>query len=119
MRPLLDTEFGHVRWVWESDPTYDDITLETTAFAEVYGRFPSIVVIDNLMNVVGENESEWSSMRDTTKAIHRLVRITGAHVFVLHHMSENNARPQYPAPMRDVQGKVSQLPELIISLASR
>lgn len=114
----LSEGFGDVRFVFETDPTYEDLELETAAFAEVYGNFPSLIVVDNLMNVVGENENEWSSMRDTTKAIKRLVRITSAALIVLHHMSENNAKPNYPAPRRDIQGKVSQLPELIISLAA-
>lgn len=110
--------FPDVRFVFETDPTYEDLELETAAFAEVYGAMPSLVVIDNLMNLVGENESEWASMRDSVKAIKRLVRITGSAVLVLHHMSENNARPNYPAPKRDIQGKVSQLPEVIVSIAA-
>lgn len=114
----LADAFRDVRFVFETDPTYEDLELETAAFAEVYGHMPRVIVIDNLMNLVGENENEWASMRDSTKAIKRLVRITGATVFVLHHMSENNARPNYPSPRRDIQGKVSQLPELIISLAA-
>lgn len=114
---FLTRDFGRSRFVFESDPTYEDLELETAAFTEIYGP-PSIIVIDNLMNLVGEREDEWASMRDSTRAIKRLVRITGAAVFVLHHMSENNARPDYPAPRRDIQGKVSQLPELIISLAA-
>jgi hypothetical protein len=114
----LAQDFADVRFVFESDPTYEDLELETAAFAEVYGAMPSVIVIDNLMNLVGENENEWASMRDSTKAVKRLARLTGASVFVLHHMSENNARPNYPSPRRDIQGKVSQLPELIISLAA-
>lgn len=105
------------RWVFESDPTYRDIELETLAFAEAFGDFPSVIVIDNLMNVVGESEDEWGSMRDTTRAMHRLVRVTDAAVFVLHHMAERKADNTLPAPRSDLQGKVSQLPEMIVSLA--
>lgn len=108
---------GHVRWVFESDPTYHDIELEITAFAEVYGQFPEVIVVDNLMNVTGENESEWAAMRDSAKVLHRITRITGAAVFVLHHMSENKADERYPAPRKDLQGKVAQLPELIVSVS--
>jgi hypothetical protein len=114
----LASAFKDARFVFETDPTYEDLELETAAMTEVYGACPGVIVIDNLMNLVGENENEWASMRDSAKAIKRLVRITGASVFVLHHMSENNSRPNYPSPRRDIQGKVSQLPELIISLAA-
>lgn len=106
-----------IRWVFETDPTYKDIALETAAYAEVYGAFPQIIVIDNLMNVVGENDNEFGAMRDTTKAIKRLVRITGASVFVLHHMSEQEKDHGTPPARRRLQGKVSQLPEVILSLA--
>lgn len=106
-----------IRWVFESDPTYQDLVLETMAFAEAHGRFPEIIVVDNLMNVVGENEDEWGSMRDTTKAFKRLVRFTDAALFVLHHMAERRSDNTVPAPRSDLQGKVSQLPEVILSLA--
>jgi hypothetical protein len=107
----------NIRWVFETDPTYTDLELETAAFAEVFGEFPEIVVIDNLMNVVGENENEFASMRDTTKALKRLVRITNASVFVLHHMQETEKDNGRPAARNRLQGKVSQLPEMILSIA--
>ena len=103
--------------MFESDPTYTDLLLETMAFAEAHGRYPEIIVVDNLMNVVGENEDEWGSMRDTTKAFKRLVRFTDAALFVLHHMAERRTDNTVPAPRSDLQGKVSQLPEVILSLA--
>ena len=108
----------NIRWVFESDPTYTDLALETAAYAEAFGDFPEVIVIDNLMNVVGENENEWSSMRDTTKAIKRLVRITEAALFVLHHMGEDKADQSMPQPRSKLQGKVSQLPEIILSLSA-
>ena len=107
----------NIRWVFETDPTYTDISLETAAYAEVFGAFPQIIVIDNLVNVVGENDNEFGAMRDTTKALKRLVRITGASVFVLHHMSEQEKDHGTPPARRRLQGKVSQLPEVILSLA--
>lgn len=113
----LAVEFGDVRFVFETDPTYDDLELETAAMMEVYGRV-SIIIVDNLMNMVGEQDSEWGSMRDHAKAIKRLARVTGAAVIVLHHMSEDSSRPDIPAPKRHIQGRISQLPEVIISLAA-
>lgn len=107
----------NIRWVFETDPTYTDLELETAAYAETFGEFPEVIVIDNLMNVVGENENEFASMRDTTKALKRLVRITNASVFVLHHMQETEKGNNKPAARNRLQGKVSQLPEMILSIA--
>lgn len=106
----------NIRWVFETDPSYADIALETAAFAEVFGEFPSVIVIDNLMNVVGENDNEFGSMRDTTKAMKRITRLTSAAVFVLHHMSEQERENGAPPARRRLQGKVSQLPEVILSM---
>ena len=55
-------------------------------------------------------------MRDTTKALKRLVRITDASVFVLHHMQETEKEKGVPPARRRLQGKVSQLPEVILSI---
>ena len=107
---------NNIKFVYEDSPTYDDVELEIAAFAEVFGM-PEIIVIDNLMNVVGEQEGEWASMRDTARVIHRLTRITKAAVFVLHHMSDDRTDPSTPAPRKSMQGKVGQLPKAILSLA--
>lgn len=111
------SEASNVRFVYEDSPTYDDIELEVAAYWEVYGDPPKVLVIDNLMNVVGENENEWSSMRDTARVIHRLTRTTKAAVFVLHHMADDRNDPTTPAPRAKLQGKVGQLPKVILSLA--
>lgn len=107
----------HIRLVFEDSPTYDDLELEVAAYAEVFGRYPSIIAIDNLMNLVGEQENEWAAMRDSARVIHKLTRTTGAALFVLHHMADDRADPSNPAPRSKLQGKVGQLPKAIWSLA--
>lgn len=107
----------NVRFVYGDSPTYDDLVLDLAAYHELHGEFPKVLVIDNLMNVTGENENEWASMRDTAKVIHKLTRITGAAVFVLHHASDDRTDPSIPAPRKSLQGKISQLPKAIWSLA--
>lgn len=108
---------GNVRFVYEDSPTYEDIELEIAAYAEVYGAMPEVIVIDNLMNMVGENESEWAAHRDHARVIHRLTRITRAAVFVLAHMSDDRTDPTTPAPRSKLMGKVGALPKAIWSLA--
>lgn len=113
---LLDTL--PIRFVFEDSPTYKDVELEVAAYAEVYGRFPEVIVIDNLLNLVGENENEWGAHRDHARVIHRLTRITKAAVFVLAHMGEDKVDPSsHPQPRTKLQGKVSHLPKVILSLA--
>lgn len=114
--PFLN-EASNVRFIYDDSPTYLDVELEIAAYAEVYGEFPKVIVIDNLMNVVGEQENEWGSMRDTARVIHRLTRITKAALIVLHHMADDRADPTTPASRSKLQGKVGQLPKAIWSLA--
>jgi hypothetical protein len=107
-----------IRWVFEDSPTYKDLELEVAAYAEVYGEFPKIIVIDNMLNLVGENENEWGAHRDHARVIHRLTRITKAAVLVLAHMGEDKVDPsRSPQPRTKLQGKVSHLPKVILSLA--
>lgn len=108
---------NNVRLVYEDSPTYKDVELEIAAYAEVYGEFPKIIVIDNLMNLTGETEDEWGAHRDHARVIHRLTRITKAALFVLAHMSDDRPDPSKPAPRSKLMGKVGALPKAIWSLA--
>lgn len=114
--PLLENL--NIRLNYEDAPTYDDLVLEVAAYAETFGEFPKVIVIDNLMNLTGDNENEWGAHRDHAKVIHKLTRITKAKVFVLAHMGEDKVDPSAnPQPRTKLQGKVSQLPKVILSLA--
>lgn len=109
--------FDNIRFCFDDSPSYEDLVQEICAFAEVYGDFPRVVVVDTLMKIVGQNEDEWSSMRDTAQVIHKIARVTGAAVFVLAHASDDRTDPTTPAPRKSLQGKVSQLPKAIWSVA--
>lgn len=107
-----------IRFSFDDSPSYKDLALDLAAYAEVHGAFPKIIVLDNLMNLVGETEDEWSSHREHMKVVHKLARITRATVLILAHMSEDKVDPAAsPQPRTKLQGKVSHLPKLIISLA--
>ena len=108
---------NNVRFVYDDSPTYDAVFLEVMAYAEAFGEFPKVIAIDNLMNLTGENENEWASMRDSMRVIHTLTRVTGAAVFILHHAADDRTDPTVPAPRSKLQGKVGQLPKAIWSLA--
>lgn len=107
-----------IRFSFEDSPTYKDLVLDLSAYAEMHGRFPSIIVLDNLLNLVGETEDEWSSHREHMKVLHKLARITRATTLVLAHMAEDRVDPSAsPQPRTKLQGKVSHLPKVILSLA--
>ena len=102
---------------YEPAPSLDDIWEEALAVEEVLGRWPELIVVDNLMNVQGESDGEWQEMRANMQHFHTLARKIDACIMVLHHVSENDSRPFAPPSRRSVQGKVNQLPEQILSVA--
>jgi len=121
---VADTLQGakHVRFAFDPSPTLSDVDLELQAYKEVMGEPPVLLVVDNLMNVIGgDGANEWTGMREVMSAMHHFARTTGACVLILHHVSESGQTkteqdPKLPAARRMIQGKVSQLPELIVTI---
>jgi predicted ATP-dependent serine protease len=108
----------HIKWVFDSSPSLDDIELEIKAYVELYGEAPELIVIDNLMNVAAETDNEWAGLRAIMMELHDMARKTEACVLVLHHVSEQSeyGSPSKPPARRAIHGKVSQLPALILTL---
>ena len=108
----------HIKWVFDSSPSLDDIELEIKAYVELYGQAPELIVIDNLMNVAAETDNEWAGLRAIMMELHDMARKTEACVLVLHHVSEQSeyGSPTEPPARRAIHGKVSQLPALILTL---
>lgn len=109
---------SHIQWVFDSSPNLDDIESEVKAYVELYGIYPQLIIIDNLMNVVAEHDNEWAGLRDIMMNLHDMARKTEACVLVLHHVSEASeyGSPTMPPPRRAIHGKVSQLPSVILTL---
>lgn len=102
-----------------ANPTIEDIGLMLEAYHEAEGAYPELLVVDTLMNVEGSSENEWASMRQTAKNLHWLARKTKACLLVLHHTSEQDKTWITTAPPRNaIQGKVSQLPSVILTAAN-
>lgn len=112
------TKSAHIKWVFDSSPSLDDIELEIRAYVELYGKAPELIVIDNLMNVAAETDNEWAGLRAIMMELHDMARKTEACVLVLHHVSEQSeyGNPTKPPARRSIHGKVSQLPALILTL---
>lgn len=110
---------SHIKFDFDPGPSIESIEEELLAYCELMGDMPAVVIIDNLMNVHGDSDNEWTSMRDSMSALHTLARETEAAFIVLHHVSENpnESKPDFPAPRRALMGKVSALPELVLTVA--
>jgi predicted ATP-dependent serine protease len=106
---------AHIFWSFDSVPTLDDINEEVTAFEELWGESPTMIIVDNLMDVALDSGEEFAAMRSVMKELKYLARDTNAAVVVLHHTSEAHNGDPCP-PLRSVQGKVNQLPALILTV---
>lgn len=106
-----------VDFCFDSAPGMGDIGDELDAYTTLYGRYPEVIVIDNLMDVYASAEQEHVASKSILKDAKELARDTGAAVFVLHHMTEAVGDPSMPSPRSAIQGKVAQTPALVLSLA--
>lgn len=111
-------DLGSIRYSFLPDPDPGGVDNEFSAYIEVHGEAPALVIVDNLLNVTSGDENEWSGMRAVMKVFHALSRYSGAAVWILHHASESTRDKPCP-PRSAIQGKVSQLPSLILSVGQR
>jgi len=107
----------HLQFDFAPSPTLDEIDLSIRAYAEAYGEYPHLIIVDNAMNVVSLHNDEWSGLREIAKAMHHIARETQAAVLLLHHTTENEGRPDIPPARKAIQGKIAQLPEMILTVA--
>lgn len=114
----LTEEFDNLRFCFDPSPTLDDIDQEVKAFIEVWGAPPEVIMVDNLLNVIADEGDEFRGMRTVMAELHDLARRTGASVMVLHHVVGDHDGDVTPPPRRSLMGKVSQLPEMILTLAN-
>lgn len=120
---------SHIRWVFDSAPTIDDLLEEIEAFVEMYGEPPALMVVDNATDVVIEGAGdEWGTLRELFRTLKTVGREYEIAVLALHHASDREKpeedfrgnRKTYSIcpPRSDMQGKVSQVPALIVSMSS-
>jgi energy-coupling factor transporter ATP-binding protein EcfA2 len=103
-------------WCYDSNPDLNDIADELACYVELYDEYPACIVIDNAMNVDGSIDDDQGGLRMVFMELRRLSRETGITVFALHHAREEGDPTKPPARQR-LQGKVSQLPDLILGVA--
>lgn len=112
---LADVD-DHISFVWDPSIRLSDIELEVLAAEEYWGSHASLIVVDNLMNVINDDADSYAGMAANMAAFHELARKTDASVLVLHHASLNRSKEDEPASMGAIIGQVSALPEMILSV---
>jgi predicted ATP-dependent serine protease len=116
-RKIINENSGHIFWSFESAPTLADLDQEVAAFEELWGCSPTLIVVDNLMDISNDGAEEFAGMRSTIKELKYLARDTNAAILVLHHTKESYVGNPCQ-PRSALQGMVAQLPALICTVGS-
>lgn len=117
VRALSDTK---VFFSYEASPTLDDIEAQIASWQEAFEDYPSIVVIDNITNVVqGDDDDPFSGLEAFMDYLHDLARKTGACVIALHHVLGEYNDAEKPIPLSGVKGQIGRVPEMILTLHRR
>lgn len=120
-RRVLDGDLGGaedglaaspIRFVYDTSPTLDKIELTMKAYDEVYGDFPSLVIVDNISDCQADGDGDVEAL---TEYFHGMARQTGAHVMTLHHVTGPYNDADKPIPMSGIRGQVGRVPELILT----
>lgn len=114
-----DSSFSHLRFAFGAPITWEGIIANLNAWVLAEGRYPEIIVLDNLQDFAG-SVSGYAEQMDVSAGITALCRATGITVFVLHHASNKTPdaeRFPHEAPaQRDVKNNLSEKPEVMISV---
>lgn len=103
-------------WSFDSTPTLRDLDEEVSAFETQWGTSPTLIVVDNLMDIAMDGQEEFAGMRSAMKELKFLARDTNAAMLVLHHTKESySGNPCQPRSA--IQGMVNQLPAMIMTTA--
>jgi predicted ATP-dependent serine protease len=109
---------NHLFWSFESTPTLKDLDDEVSAFETVWGRSPTLIVVDNLMDIAMDGHEEFHGMRAAMKELKYLARDTNAALLVLHHTKEGyEGRPCQPRS--SLQGMVNQIPAMVLTVGQQ
>jgi AAA domain len=93
------------------------------AYEQVYGSYPEVVFVDNLINFV-ESPDDWGGMLILTRELDALARDTRSHIVILHHAKLRptvaGRTPAFDKPPADheIQGKVTQIPRLVLTIGA-
>lgn len=105
-----------IDWVFDSAIPAQRVAERLSAFAEVNGVWPQLVVLDNLSNAVQHQAESLSEQQEFIVEVKRLAQDTRAHFAVLAHAAAEFDGGTRPVPQSGILNKLSKLPEVILTL---
>jgi len=112
-----------LRFNYSASPTCDDIELSMQAYEEVYGDYPSLVVVDNITNVLGKSsngeDDPFSGLESLMDYLATMGRNTEACVVGLHHVTGPFNDADKPIPLSGLKGQIGRVPAMVLTLHKR
>lgn len=110
---------SNVHFSFGSPITWERIDLTMQGWVELYGTYPEVIVLDNLMDFAG-GEADYQAQMETMQRIDEMAQETKATVIVLHHQTSKGASsedPGIPAPISSVKNGLSEKPQIVLGVA--
>jgi hypothetical protein len=108
---------SNLRFIFDPTLTLDSIEETTLCYGDLWGKWPEIIVVDNLLNISAEGDGEgYQADENILSYLHELARTTQACVVVLHHVTGQYDSGTDPVPLAGLRNKVSKLPVLVLTL---
>ncbi len=113
---LLSRIPRHCAFEFESEPEADEILEMCKAYRLVFGGFPHLVIVDTIGKIWSEVGDEPQRNKEAVKQCQDLARITGAHVWALHHAVKSYDSGDKPIGLEGVMSGVTKVPEQVLSM---
>lgn len=107
---------GAVHFIYDS-LDMSGIAARFASFEAIYGAWPDVAIIDNLIDYA-DSAGDWVSQIELTKQLDVLARETRAHLCILHHAKVDRDNSGKPPADYEIQGKVTQIPRLVLTVAA-
>ncbi|TDD97226.1 DnaB-like helicase C-terminal domain-containing protein [Actinomadura rubrisoli] len=109
--------FTRIRFEFDAAPSLTTIEENVWCYADIHGRWPELVILDNLGNGIDDSGGDgFVALENILAFLHELARKTKACVVVLHHLVGMWEDGVTPAPLSGLRGKVSKISVLVINL---
>jgi KaiC/GvpD/RAD55 family RecA-like ATPase len=95
-----------------------DVSYELESFATVYGDYPDVVFIDNLIDFA-ETPNDWGALLLFTRELNNMSRETKSHFCILHHarLDKDHDAGLPPADWM-IQGRLTQEPAVVLTIGA-
>lgn len=105
-----------VEWVFSPNINLDFIDLKLRAYAETYGDFPELTVVDNVGDMITESDEEYAELRSICRELKRMGRFVDTHILGLAHLKGAWEDGTKPVTLGALLGNIGKLPENVLGL---